>query len=102
MPIPITTDAEHLGCPRCYEQHGDYGNLHQTSILSRLRDGEDGPSTSVEHQRSGARVFREEAAVLPGRRDSLDVHFECESCGDGLVLQIRQHKGSTLIEWVAS
>lgn len=33
------------------------------------------------------------------RRDGLRVHFWCEFCGDGLTLNIAQHKGVTLLDW---
>jgi hypothetical protein len=101
------TDAV-LNCPRC---GFDYLHHREVEVFSRSEDaptvrrvtvvgvtapggivGDCGPVT-VEH-------IPEAGAGNPsGRRDGLVIHFECEGCGTGLMLNIAQHKGSTFMEW---
>lgn len=118
----VLLDGEGLVCPRCGE-----GYLHQgpVRVYSRREDC-DGTLTTVECE-AKVSVAPFPGGRMPGRRQSLEIDFYCEICGDNcydtdqpgpsdcscgcgecqcgnarysLTLRVMQHKGCTLVSWV--
>lgn len=87
-----------LVCPFCKDTY-----LHQgrVTVLNRVREDGPGFETIVKGPLSSTSFV--EAKDMPGRRESLQIEFECEMCRDKkLTLQILQHKGSTYLDWIES
>jgi hypothetical protein len=92
-------DPQALECPRC---RGEWFYLHHDRVESFER-GEDakcvnkttitGKMTAVDHVPNGG------SGNPSPRRHGLRIHFWCEACGDGLILNLLQHKGATILEW---
>ena len=82
-------------------------NIHQRAVRVCWRDKEDsetGLYASTAHWRADqkepqalTRGLRSGDAF--GRRDSLEIDFECEQCNGIHTLMIYQHKGQTLSFW---
>lgn len=87
-----------LCCPVCGESY-----LHQRSVAVGFREKEDGRGMMTVVSDQGTSLVRP-VPGLPGRRDCLEIAFECENCGSDKrhYLQVMQHKGQTLIEWVGA
>lgn len=85
-----------LNCPHCGSE-----NMHHT-VVRVLNRGEDCPGrvTLVSPTEEQARVGQLPPACIPGRRDCLEIDFYCELCPSESTLQIRQHKGDTMLMWV--
>ena len=100
--VNISTDGnDELLCPDCGSNY-----LHQTSLRVMARTkGEDGPGTITSVAGDGAATIRSAASSeLPGRRDSVEILFWCEQCGEDApekVLQLLQHKGNTITTWIS-
>lgn len=93
-------DGDVLCCPRCGEE-----NLHQCRIEAFNRECEDAPSVAVTiDQHNGSRLPRlgVTGENPSSRRQGLLIYFECEQCDAKPALAVAQHKGATLIGWVAT
>lgn len=88
-------DGDNLLCPKCGS-----GNLHHSSVTTFFRDCEDSDATRAVLSKRATTIDRVPCSAVPGRRDSLRITFWCEHCDEKeYVLEIEQHKGSTLIAW---
>jgi len=88
-----------LRCPRC---RGDFDHLHQgrVEVFERREDAERVCRTTVDRKTTDLDYLPNDESGNPSsRRQGLRIHFECEGCGDGLILNIGQHKGQTLVDW---
>jgi hypothetical protein len=89
-----------LQCPRgC--SYG--GNLHHSKIevFERIENAEFVNKTTMQDKLTAVGYEPNENSDNPSsRRHALRIHFYCEGCGDGLTLNIAQHKGSTLMDWL--
>ena len=74
--------------------------LHQREVraLWRPEDRDGREYCSAQGKESKERI---PAKNCPHRRDSMEILFECEDCGEVKTLSIYQHKGSTHIEWLS-
>lgn len=92
-------DSGQLVCPYCHETY-----LHQDKIrvYNRLT-GEDSSGLVVTIQGLLEPVVAwVHKARMTGRRQSLEIEFECEHCEPRplpLTLVIYQHKGNTRLHW---
>ncbi len=85
-------DAQ-LKCPVCA---GEY--LHQGRVIVKNRgEDRDGVLFDIDGDAVLSRLLKSDEG--DGRRQSIRIEFDCESCGDGLWLFIMQHKGLTLFHW---
>lgn len=97
-PIPVIAAANHeLLCPMC-----GGGNLHQRFVRVGARKCEDIPGVVVdaEFDKGTVSVRVGEESDYVGRRDDLTVEFWCEQCPWPSQLQIAQHEGITIMQWV--
>jgi hypothetical protein len=94
-----------LVCPKC---GGD--NLHHRTVLTHHRETEDsaGIEVLVSHEGVTGRHIDADSPLFAGRRNDLVIEFTCERCDDPtadppvvFLLRIMQHKGRTLVEWMA-
>jgi hypothetical protein len=93
------SDSAILRCPRC--RH-DFDHLHheRVEVFERREDAEFINKTAVAGKFTSCGYRPNEGSGNPSsRRNGILIHFYCESCGDGLVLAIAQHKGSTVLSW---
>jgi len=96
--VGVKSEDNILHCPICNEQ-----NLHHTSVEVFTRHEDDlttlvtvvGPAGKT----SVGSVDSDQCLNPSSRRDGLRIHFICEHCHGGKVLEIAQHKGCTLVEW---
>lgn len=116
-PGPVTLDdGGALLCPRCNSNYTHHGPVR--AFMRRREDG-DGMVTEVNGLRSTTRYASH--TELPHRRNTVRVHIWCEDCDatddgpdesgaadgwtfapdKGLVLEIEQHKGQTLLRWLS-
>ena len=100
-PVQILDGA--LACPVCRESL--YLHHSATRVLNRIQ-GED--SDGVRISAPGGFEFSLKLvpfAEIPGRRDSVEIDFWCETCSrwDAKrtvgTLRIMQHKGATQLTW---
>jgi hypothetical protein len=94
---PVSVDDDGiLYCPVC----GDpYLHQHEVEIGWRPEDGDAIRHTSNRHGVETDSVPADE--VQYGcRRQYLVMRLWCEFCGDGFELELRQHKGATVLSWV--
>lgn len=114
-PVMLDDDGV-LHCPRC---DGNYTHHGAVRAFVRSREDGDGTITEVDGLRSSTRYAA--SGELPHRRDTLHVRIVCELCdvtrapdgsaslsepaiasGGGLVLEIEQHKGQTILRWLSA
>jgi len=101
----FTRDSLVLLCPRC-----NSNNLHQCNVEVWFRREEHGDGIHTTVKGLTSTVEPSPAKDCPGNRECLRIGFWCEHCshetgrgGDMLpihTLEIMQHKGVTLIQWV--
>jgi hypothetical protein len=93
----MMTKAETLRCPRC---NGEY--LHHYEVASYFRKAEDsGTMVVTKAGAGGTHVGNGGSMGNPSaRRDGVVIHFDCETCNASMYLEIAQHKGQTLINWM--
>lgn len=99
--LKISKDGnQELLCPDCGNNY-----MHHLEIHVTTRDGEDQGGTIATIAQDGSTSLRRVGATqIPGRRDSLQISFWCEACGEDApqkILQILQHKGNTEIGWLS-
>jgi hypothetical protein len=84
-----------LKCPSC-----DWSNLHHVSveIFERREDAMVGVHVQVEGK--AVRVDDALTGNPSPRRQGMLIRFTCETCTAKPILQVRQHKGSTYMEWL--
>lgn len=96
-------DLSKLICPACRNTY-----LHQGSvrILNRFHEDGEGILTSVPEDPTnpGSRQLMADKGIRHGRRDYIEIDFECETCDASteaysLSLVISQHKGETFLRW---
>jgi hypothetical protein len=96
LPAVRVDEDGFLYCPGCNDQY-----LHQREVEVGWRP-EDG--NAIRHVSSPAGIVEDRvpaAEITRGyRRDWIVMRFQCEYCGHGFELQIRQHKGQTILSWV--
>ncbi len=95
--VKIDYEYEHLLCPRC----GD-GYLHHARLVvyDRREDGPEVTVTTIDNGEARRGTIDNKRSGNPSaRRDGLYVEFWCEACGDGLRLNVAQHKGQTDLFW---
>jgi hypothetical protein len=86
-----------LHCPTCNEQCLHHGNVE---VFSRLPDDLETLVTVVDGDGARVSIVSSDKCLNPSRRrHGLRIHFICEHCHGGKVLEIAQHKGSTLVNW---
>ena len=82
-------------CPHC---KGEYLSHHNVSVYNRdFEDSEKGLSISITGNTMETTDMRENPSP---RRNGLTIDFMCENCGTPSTLNVYQHKGQTLTEWV--
>jgi hypothetical protein len=86
-----------LVCPIC-----NGNNLHHGEVRVYGRPVEDGDGIKVSVKGATTEVIPQGAREFVGRRDHIEIHFTCETCGDceegdGFWLTIIQHKGTTFL-----
>jgi len=100
----VEMDDDTLKCPECNEIY-----LHQTSVEVIFRDNEDGDGTRTRVNEKNTNIDRVLSETIPGRRDAIQINFLCENCDSDKKelsekevkkLQIIQHKGLTVFEWI--
>lgn len=103
MKSPVRLSAQGtLLCPQC---GGEY--LHQTAVDVHFRQSEDGSGVGVIASMKGieSKQLAADSPLFLGRRDDLIVSFWCELCeepgSEPFRLSIVQHKGVTLLAWMA-
>jgi hypothetical protein len=88
-----------LQCPRGCA----YGsNLHhgKVEVFYRTEDDERVLVTAIDRRIVKADLVPNAGSGNPSsRRNGIRVHFWCELCGDGLIFNLAQHKGQTLLSW---
>jgi hypothetical protein len=87
-----------LRCPAC---RGECLHHDKVEVFSRSEDSPD-TMTAVTTGDGVTRVemIASSKSLNPSkRRDGLRVHFSCEHCSATPILEIAQHKGSTLVNW---
>lgn len=82
-----------LQCPKCND---DYLHQRECRAVWRLED-KDG--TEYVSNIEGGGTFRRKSPTIAGRRDVIEIDFECENCSDTSTMIIMQHKGQTFIKW---
>lgn len=89
--------ATELCCPQCESQY-----LHEICTHVVERDIEDGDATSVTFiNGEGIKIERKIGRRINlTRRSYILIYFYCEECPHLSVLAIKQHKGTTLLEWL--
>lgn len=84
----------YLTCPECKDTY-----MHQADVrvINRKEDC-DGVATHIDGRNlvTQADVPAEE---IVGRRDTIEIDYDCEHCGRH-TLQLHQHKGNSLIKWI--
>ena len=92
----ISTDPQFGGlmCPHCQSEY-----MHQVEarVLWRGEDG-DGTCHTSSYTKEAKETVRSED--IPGRRDFMEIDFDCEVCSERPTLYIQQHKGQTYMGWV--
>lgn len=95
----VSVSSRALACPVC-----GFDYLHHRAVFVYGSAQED--SADLDFSIVGANGKVSETGITPrngadwyGRRDSLLVSFWCEGCHCISALQIRQHKGLSLVEW---
>lgn len=90
-----------LMCPSCSS-----GLIHQVECRTVWRDAFEKKearqhisslNSQGEKQKAGSRCLRDREAR--GESDSIEIDFECESCGIRETLVIAHHKGATYVSW---
>lgn len=96
LPAVVVDSDGMLFCPCCGDQY-----MHQRAVEVGWRH-EDGPVTRHISTPSGVQTDQVAAkeVVYGYRRQYIVVRLECEYCGLGFELQMRQHKGQTILTWV--
>lgn len=97
QPIVFINDRNELLCPRC-----GGGNLHHGLIEAHERNEDSGPGVKVVIDGTHLQAYPVPANDMPWRRNQLVITFRCEGCEECSSLEIRQHKGSTIVQWVES
>ena len=92
--VTFCSDSDSLECPYC-----GMHQMHQKEarVLWRDEDG-DGTCHTSSYTKEAKETVRSED--VPGRRDFMEIDFECEGCDNDLTLYIQQHKGYTYMGWV--
>lgn len=90
----VTDSFGCLVCPACGHNH-----LHHGAVVINNRASEDQPGVVVEVAGQAMTAHPSLPADFAGRRNDLRIAMSCEQCGPIGELVIRQHKGSTYIEW---
>jgi len=95
---PVLQDNVLL-CPQCNDEHLHHGEVR---VLTRPNSSEDNTAIQFSLHKAPKIIPQQDA---PGRRNSLEIDFYCESCScenadQPYTLRIVQHKGSTLINWL--
>ena len=95
----MNLEDKSLLCPHCEDFY-----LHQEEVRVIFRDFEDGPGNQTRSSKDCIDITRISDENIPGRRDVIQIDFTCEICDEKSpevkTLQIMQHKGSTLVEWL--
>jgi hypothetical protein len=91
-----------IKCPYC----GETQDMHHSNVdVFERPGGEDGDGVCFSldvRNKDGCFVNQKSVAEsdMPGRRNAIRIAFECWICGRHSILQIKQHKGTTAIDWV--
>jgi len=86
-------DSSLLACPNCGQEY-----LHQKEVRATWRtEDADGTTYTSSYRKHSIESVKSEA--ITGRRDALEIHFECECCDGVKILEIHQHKGFTIMGW---
>jgi hypothetical protein len=94
----FVTDEAFLRTPCCQDFYLHQGAVH---VLVRRGAREDGSARVASISQNGD----VEHTLLPpdnvpGRRQMVEIEFECEMCNANPRLRIQQHKGHTKVYWV--
>jgi hypothetical protein len=91
-----------LYCPRCADG-SDYLHHGRVEVFERPEDADYVTRTVVDGKITAVDYMPNAGSGNPSsRRHGRRIHFWCEYCGDGLILDLAQHKGKTLTEWAIS
>lgn len=93
----IEMDYGMLQCPVC-----DSINLHQDTVAIYNCKEDENIGTHVEVDWDKVTMDNKMTDNPSPRRHGLSIHFWCEQCSEnhpGSILNIYQHKGSTIMEW---
>ena len=92
-PIEMCPASGGLKCPFC----GD-GNLHQLECRATWRqEDQDGICHTSSFTKEAKEKVKHEN--IPGRRNFLEIDFDCEFCEEIATMYIQQHKGLTHMGW---
>jgi hypothetical protein len=93
---PVVIDNGWLQCPECSQE---YLYHRETRVIERFTEDSDGTVVTVNDHNVSLKTI--ETKRIPGRRDCVEIDFQCESCGEGspVTLRITQHKGLMLVNW---
>ena len=93
----ISVDGEILKCPKC-----DFNHMTQIKTRTFFRDHETSKSGVFASVTRGNVVVANGQNSNPSQhRDGILITLICEECGERHNLAIVQHKGQTMIYWVA-
>jgi hypothetical protein len=89
-----------LKCPRC--DTFDYLHHETVEVFARPEDAPMVRHVAVDPDGAIRTAGADVNAISRNpskRRDGVVIHFRCEGCGEGLLLNISQHKGQTFVHW---
>jgi len=85
------TDENVMECPSC---GGGYLRHNSVEVFVREEDADDGLHVVVECESpKSCKINGEMFGNISGRRGSIRIEFQCETCGEKALLEIVQHKG---------
>lgn len=85
-----------LLCPACGGNYLRHGRIH---VYDRSEDSRTGVHVTVSG--SAVNMNSDMSGNPSGRREGLLIEFFCEQCEAQPVLQIAQHKGLTLVDFIS-
>lgn len=92
--IEFCTEDEGLMCPYC-----GMHQMHQKEARILWRDEDmDGVCHTSSRTKESKEIVK--STEIPGRRDFIEIDFDCEGCDEDLTMYIQQHKGYTFMGWV--
>lgn len=83
-------------CPSC---GGNYLRHESVEVFEREGDQANGVHVSVGE--GNAKINTDLSRNPSARRHGLSIHFSCEHCSAKPVLHVSQHKGNTIVDFVA-
>lgn len=96
MPVDVDAVDGALRCPGCLVPM-----LCQRVVTACMGTEDSGQILHVSTSYGGMHVVnRDRQELHHGRRGSVFITFDCESCRREAVLRVMQHKGATYLDWM--